>query len=109
MRIVSTNQAVEELLRQHDVVLIYFSSPDCQVCHVLKPKIEAVVNERFPQVEMLDVNIALAPELAAIYSVFAAPTIIIWVEGKESVRWSRTISVDSVVAALKRYTELLGL
>jgi len=109
MRIVSTNQELEELLRQHDVVLIYFSSPGCQVCHVLKPKVEAVVTERFPQVEILDVNIALAPELAANYSVFAAPTIIIWVEGKESVRWSRTISVDNVVAALKRYTELLNL
>jgi thioredoxin-like negative regulator of GroEL len=109
MRKVSTNQEVEEVLRLHDVVLMYFSSPDCQVCHVLKPKIEAVVNEYFPQVEILDVNIALAPELAAIYSVFAAPTIVICVEGKESVRWSRSISVDSVVVALKRYVELLDL
>ncbi len=109
MDIVSTKQEIDEILMQHELVLIYFSSPDCQVCHSLKPKVDTLVTTSFPKVHLVDVNVAVASELAASFSVFAAPTIVIMVEGRETVRWSRTISIDNVVAALERYTSLLGL
>lgn len=109
MKVVSKYQEIEEVASKNALVLVYFSTPDCNVCRVVKPKVKSVVNEVFTRVSMLDVDIANSPELAASYSVFVAPTIILLVDGKEANRWSRSISIDSIVAALNRYKNMLDL
>ena len=38
-RALDTSTAVDEFVGTHPVAAVYFSSPDCQVCHVLKPKL----------------------------------------------------------------------
>lgn len=96
-----------EALRQSKAVLTYFSTAACSVCKVLKPKIAEMCAEHFPELSLVYVRSDVLPEIAGQYRVFAAPTIVVFFEGRETVRKSRAIGVDKLRQEIERYYRLL--
>lgn len=95
-------------LNKNTAVLVYFSHDACNVCKLLKPKVEVLLAEQFPKMKMLYVNTHQQPEIAAQYKVFTAPTILIFFEGKEHFRFSRNVSIGQLREAIERpYSMLL--
>ncbi len=92
----------ETLVQQESAVLAYFSHDQCNVCKVLKPKVEELLANKFPKIKALYCNTQSAPEIAATQSVFAVPTIIVWFEGKETYRFSRNVGLQELEQALAR-------
>ena len=86
----------------------YFTSTDCSVCKVLKPKIEALLSDNFPDVILHYIDIENEPLLASRYSVFTIPVLIILLEGREHTRFVRSFSVDKVRLTLERLKDLIG-
>lgn len=84
----------EQMLEQKDALLAYFSTPECSVCHVLKPKVQEMVERKFVRMKMVFVDAHLSPELAAKYGVFTAPTILVFFAGKEFIRKSRLVDLS---------------
>ncbi|MDT8323883.1 MAG: thioredoxin family protein [Bacteroidota bacterium] len=80
-------------IRNSSSLVAYFSTPTCTVCKVLRPKIEAMVAER-SGVEFLYVDSSLYPAVAGQHMVFAVPTIVLFVDGRERRRFSRNLSVE---------------
>lgn len=76
--------------------LFYFSHEKCNVCKVLKPKIHSLLRSDFPKMEMFYCDTELYPEIAGQNSIFTVPTILVFFDGKEFVRKSRTIGVDEL-------------
>lgn len=95
------------LLHDHAALLLHFSSPDCAVCHVLKPRLGALLAEEFPRVAFAEVDVAAAPALAARQGVFAVPTVVLMLEGRESRRWARNLHLGELREALRRPYGLL--
>ncbi len=87
--------------------VLYFSSPGCSVCHVLKPKVKQLVQVRYPHLEWQEINIAEQREMAAQYRVFTVPVLIIELEGKEYVRLIRAFSLGEVQEKTDRIYALL--
>jgi len=95
-------------LNIHTAVLVYFSHDACNVCKVLKPKVESLLNEQFPKMKMLFVDTNLQPEIAGQHQVFTAPTLLVFFEGKEHFRFSRSVSIEQLRQAIERpYSMLL--
>jgi thioredoxin len=90
----------EELNRQ-PIVISYFSYPECTVCKVLRPKIEAL-SSQYNLVGFKYLDTKEHPEIAGQYSIFTVPSILIFVEGKESKRLSRNFSVKDVQDFIER-------
>lgn len=89
--------------------MLYFSSPGCGVCQVLKPKLTEAVQEEYPSFTIESIDISTNPDIASHYSVFAIPTVLIFFEGKEFFRKSRNMSVGEVIDSLRRpYTLMVG-
>lgn len=100
-----TVQSMDDLnsiLETKDAVLLYFSHDKCNVCKVLKPKIAELLASEFPEMEMLYVNTEKLPEVAGQHRVFAVPTVGLFFQGKESLRYSRNLSVTELAAAIER-------
>jgi len=95
-------EAIEHRLHTEPALALYFSAPTCNVCHALKPKLLAAFEENFPQLQIISVDISETPEIAAHFSVFAIPTLLIYLDGKEFLRKSRHMSVGEVVNEIKR-------
>lgn len=99
---IDTREALDAFIREHPIALIWFSGPDCNVCHALRPKVEALLDEAFPKVAMAGVDCDRARDLAAQLGVFTIPTAVIWLDGREAQRFPRNFSVGEIRAALAR-------
>ena len=91
------------------LMLVYFSHENCNVCKVLKPKVEEYVKEFFQRLGLFYIDTVKQPELAGQNSVFTVPTIILYTDGKESQRFSRNFGLDELMEKLDRfYTMAFG-
>lgn len=106
----TTLSSLDELhtkLKEELALVLYFSSPTCNVCHVLRPKLMEALEEAYPSIGRYHADISLTPEIAAEFQVFSAPTIIIFFEGREFIRKGRALSVDGLLQEIKRPYELM--
>ena len=105
-------QSLDELntlLNEKNAVLVYFSTTECSVCKVLKPKVAELIDKNFPEIYLTYVEMNQLPELAAQNRVFVAPTIIVFFEGKEYIRKNRSFSLDELKFEIERiYTRMFS-
>ena len=94
----------ENFKKQYEITVAYFSHDECNVCKVLKPQVQEIINS-FEQVQFLYVNIKESPEISGQFVVFAVPTIILFFEGREAKRYSRHISLEEFKNFLKRMSD----
>ncbi|HPE57103.1 MAG TPA: thioredoxin family protein [Bacteroidales bacterium] len=97
---------VSQLISEEVGVLLYFYNDDCAPCISLRPKVEELMQKRFPKMKVLWVNSKTTPEIPASYSVFANPTILVFFDGKEFKRFSKYVSVNELEASIERYYSL---
>lgn len=87
--------------------MVYFSAPSCNVCHALKPKLLEALDANFKDFKVQSVDISTTEEIAPYFGVFAIPTVLIFLDGKEFLRKSRHMSVDEVIREIKRPYEIM--
>ncbi len=95
----------EQLRRNSEILVAYFSHDACNVCQVLRPKVKALV-ERLVAVDFFYVNTKLNPMISGQYMVFAVPTLLIFVRGSEVKRFSRYFSIEDIQGVLNRYLQV---
>jgi len=95
------------LLSTHPAVLAYFSTPDCSVCKVLKPKVKELLASDFPEVRFVYIDCIQHPDIAAQQNVFAVPTIVVFFDGRETIRKSRSFGIGELHDSLVRPYQLL--
>jgi thioredoxin-like negative regulator of GroEL len=98
---IATAEDLRAVIRGREWVLVYFSRPDCSVCTAIRPKVEALV-ARFSTLEAFSVDLDKMPHLAGGYSVFTIPAILVYVDGAESIREARYVSMDELLQRLER-------
>lgn len=87
------------------IEILYFSTNSCNVCKVLKPKVIEIAN-KYKDINFVYVDTENNPEIAANYSVFAVPTIILTIDGREYQRFNRNISMETFSESIDRYFNL---
>jgi len=97
-----TFEELNETIKSQDGVAVYFSHEECNVCKVLKPKVAEMIEDSFPKLKMVYSDTVKTPEAAGQNRVFAVPTILIFLDGREYVRVSRNISVDELKHQISR-------
>jgi len=98
---------IENIIRETPAAALYFSAPTCNVCHALKPKLVDAITSNFDALEIVSIDISESPEIASHYSVFAIPTLLVFLDGREFLRKSRHMSVGEVVEAIRRPYEIM--
>ncbi|MDA3953297.1 MAG: thioredoxin family protein [Bacteroidales bacterium] len=107
---INTISSIEELnysIENKPASLIYFSHEKCNVCKVLKPKIQNLLQVDFPKIEMFYCDTVVNPEIAAQNSIFTVPTILVFFDGKEFLRKSRNIGIEELRKDIERPYNLL--
>ncbi len=94
-------------LKKGPALLAYFSTEACNVCKVLKPKVMQMLDDEFPEMQMAYVKSDVLPEIAGQNSVFAAPTIIVFFDGRETIRKSRAIGIGELQQEISRYYSMI--
>ena len=102
MEALLSSKQFDEFIANYEAVLLYFSTPQCNVCKILKPKLVELISDEFPEIKMGYINSELLPEVAAQQRIFTVPTIVVFLDGKEFIRKSRNISLSEFQREIKR-------
>lgn len=102
-----TIEEIENIIKNNLAVMVYFSAPTCNVCHALKPKLLEAIDANFKEFEIVSVDVSVSQDIAAHFSVFAIPTVLVFLDGREFLRKSRHMSVDEVIREIARPYEIM--
>jgi thioredoxin 1 len=94
-----TDSDVMQRMRTAQSLLVYFSTPACAVCKVLRPKVEELLGA-YPDVDFLYIDTVQYPAAAAQHLVFTVPTLLLLGKGRELRRFGRTLSMDDLRGTL---------
>ena len=106
MDILNSKELVEKLINENKMALVYFGSKTCGVCTDLKPKVEDIL-KKYPKIKSAYIDVEKFHKIAVSYGFFTIPGILLFVEGKESIREARHISVQDIDNRISRYCSLL--
>jgi len=102
-----TLEEIKNIIRENPAVMLYFSAPTCNVCKALKPKLVDAIESNFNQFKIISIDISETPDISSHYTVFAIPTVLIFLDGREFLRKSRHMSIAEVVGAIERPYEIM--
>lgn len=87
-------------------LLLYFTSPDCNVCKTLIPRVRDMIASEFPLLKLHVVDIASNKEMAGKYHIFTVPVILVFFEGREFFRKVRNFSISELKKEIDRPYQL---
>lgn len=103
---INTSEELNELIKENEILLVYFGNETCGVCVDMKPKVEILLN-KYPKVKSAYVDVEKHFKIASEYTMFTIPGIVVFIEGKETIREVRHISIREIDEKLNRYYDLL--
>lgn len=98
---------IQNYTKENQAVLLYFYNDSCAPCKVLRPKVQELVESRFPEMKFILINAEQFPATASSYGVFASPTIIAFFEAKEYIRESKNISISELDDKISRIYNMI--
>jgi thioredoxin-like negative regulator of GroEL len=94
--------ALNELLRTNPAVFILFGGAHCGVCQVIKPKIEILLSDNFPEIAFTYIDCEQQPDICGQSGVFSLPTVKFYLEGQLSLEMSRVFSLKALAMEIER-------
>ncbi|CAM3043217.1 thioredoxin family protein [Filibacter tadaridae] len=92
-----------ELVEQEKQFLLFVKSENCSVCDGLLPQVEALGKDYpFPFYKM---NVTETPEIAGQLSLFSAPVVLLFNNGKEYARFARFVQMGELKRRMDELVE----
>ena len=104
---INSIEELEEILKSEIAVMLYFNTISCNVGESLEPKVKNLIKNNFPKISFYTVDINFSPKIAVKCNAFVEPTIIVFFEGKETIRKSRNIGIYELHEAINRPYKLI--
>jgi thioredoxin 1 len=89
------------------IEVFWFTRPGCGVCSTLRPRVAKMLEESFPGIPLRVIDCEKQPGQAGSHQVFAVPTALIMIEGREATRLARGFALDQLRMAIERPYQLL--
>ncbi|MFD3448213.1 thioredoxin family protein [Microbacteriaceae bacterium 4G12] len=90
--------------QQDDMCLLFIKTANCGVCDAVFVKTERLLMS-YPKIESIFVSLEELPQVSGEYLVFTAPTLLMFVRGKEVLRESRFIVFEKLEQNIKLWYE----
>ncbi|HBS92197.1 MAG TPA: thioredoxin [Erysipelotrichaceae bacterium] len=92
---ITSEEQLNEIMNKNEVSVLYFTTPTCNVCKSIFPRLEELMKE-YKNVPLLKIDAASLVETTAQHLVFTVPTILVYNSGKEVLRESRFIDFSKI-------------
>ena len=82
MELINDIKMLKAFVENNEFCLLYIQAPDCGLCSIMLEKIENVVN-LYANLHAVRAEIHVVPEIAGAFLVATAPTVLVFLNGKE--------------------------
>ncbi|WP_265109918.1 thioredoxin [Halosolutus halophilus] len=93
---------LDEIVAEHDVVLVDFYADWCGPCKMLEPVIEALAEET--EAVMAKVDVDRYQQLAGAYGVRGVPTLVLFADGEQVEQQTGVLPADRLRNLIEEYT-----
>lgn len=101
LEIIESYQQWENVIVQDERILLFVKTNNCSVCEGLYPQVEALqADYRIP---FYMVNAAEVPTMAGQLSLFSAPVVLLFEQGKEYARFARFVPMEELKHRLDQF------
>jgi len=98
---------IQDIIKAEVGVLLYFSGENCSVCHALRPKFKELFDKEFSQIKQIYLDAHNNPQISANFQVFAIPTMLVFLDGREFIREGRAVSMYQLQQKLLRPYDIM--
>ncbi len=106
MVIMDSVEMIEKAVEENKMTLVYFGNETWGVCVDIKSKVLALLN-KYTEIKFIYVDVESSHNVAVHYNIFTVPGILLYVDGKESIREARHISIGELDTKINRYYNFL--
>jgi thiol-disulfide isomerase/thioredoxin len=106
----NTFNSLEEsknIIKNNEGVLFFFSTSKCSLGEALEPKVFQLIQNNYPKISFYFIDIQHLPDVAAYYNAFVEPTILVFFDGKESIRKSRNVGIEELSTVISRLYKII--
>ncbi|MFD2130683.1 thioredoxin family protein [Pseudogracilibacillus auburnensis] len=100
----SSIKETETFIHHHTFTFLYITQPNCSVCHGLQPQIERII-AKYPNIHARTIDASKVTEIAGLFSIFTAPVLLLFVNGKEYLREARIVQTELLDKKIARIYE----
>jgi thioredoxin-like negative regulator of GroEL len=101
------SEEIKKNINENAAVMLLFTDGSCNVGDALSPKLQQLVADEFSELTLIEINVRLLPEVKGEFNVFVIPTVLVFFDGKETIRHARFINVEQLKKEIKRLYTLL--
>ena len=102
MELINSNEVLDTLIEKEEMLLVYFGNETCSICVDMKPKVEEIL-EKYPEIKAVEVKIDDSLKVARKHNIFTIPGILLFIDGKETIREARYISMEDIDNRISTY------
>jgi thioredoxin 1 len=105
MQTIHTHHQIAQL-KSEAAVLILFGGAHCGVCQAIKPQVEHLMGQRFPDITLAYVDCEQSPAICAQHQVFSLPAMKLYLGGQLCVEVARSFSLQEFMSHIDRPYQL---
>ncbi len=105
MQIDVSAQQIEHL-KATQAVLLLFGGPQCGVCQAIKPKLERLLAQQYPEISLVYVDCVQSADICAQHGVFSLPVVQLYLQGRLYVERGRSFSLLELGTQIERIYRL---
>lgn len=87
--------------------MLLFKHNRMQCLQSIKPKVIEMIKSDFSEMNFCYVELNEAKEISGQLSIFSVPTILVYFEGKETIRASRNVHLEELREQIDRYYKMI--
>jgi len=99
-------EMANEFISCHRLSFLYITMTGCSVCHGLQPQVQKLLT-KYPDIQLGTINAQEVPAVAGSFSVFTAPVLLLYVEGREYIREARIVHMDLLDEKIRKIYDLV--
>lgn len=103
---VNTIDSIDNKIKNNPMAILYFTGLDCGACEAIKFKVDNIVKD-YDKIFAMELSGEEHLDIAAHFNVFSLPLLILYTEGKEVLRYGRSIDLLDFEKTIDRYYSLL--
>jgi len=102
MDICNNLNVLQEMINGEESFALYFSDGVCGVAESLYPKLDFLFKDSFQLIPLKSVIGPMNPEIQGFFQVFTSPCLLVFIDGKETIRKAGHFGLQDLTMDLQR-------